>query len=974
MATLSSYTNLVEELYVAYFGRPADYNGLQNFEAALAAANAPTDVAGLNAAYVSNAAVKALIDSFGTSKESANLYGSGTTAALVTAIFEHVLNRAPASAGLNFWVNAIDSGAVTTGNAALAIAAGAQANTTAQGLIDAQTVANKLAVAVNFTAESGLSAASVAAYSGATAAGTARALVTAVTNSTVPANYAANAQQTVAQITDSLGGTVSNLTTGTDTLTGASGNNIFNAVLDNATGVAAGGAAATLSAGDSITGGTQNNILNITDAGLGGSMAIPAATITGINALIINSSEAVATDFSTWSALASVNIVTSTGNETVDAGSATTLLINDISGNVTTNGGSKVSVTTDVGHSITVNGGAGTTAVTVIGGNGGTINDVNHGTGKANTIASVTVINTQVPPAYATYAISSDALTSLSLVGSHSGATVSAAAGTRTLALNLDSQFNGFVTDDTATTVNVTTTNDATAYFYLECTAATSLSFNLNQSLSLNSNGFGTTSTWTNLAAPAAKSVTIAGPGSFYADLSTDNPGSADALNPDAAITATGTGTVQVIVDPTQTFTGGAGRDIVSIFATETAKLTGGSAVNNEIDLDNIHAASTANLANVSQFSVLGVSGSTTGSFDMSKASGYIGFDVQASGGAVSFINVANQSFLSIDSSNANAMLLQTAGSSGAQDTVTLDIGTGGTSGVTAAQVTLEDSSGAGIGTVNIISNSYNAAGNAVTKLVDTNLTALNVSGSAPIALGALAEANLATLNLGVNAAVTITGDTVTSGVLVAGASDDAAVSFSSSGVAASGKTDSVTLGNGNDSVSLTGKADQISITLGSGADTIVLGANASGTVVLGTHSTTDTITVGPSGASISNIVSLQGLNNNVSDTIQFSGDAAALTGFTQVTQANVTTAGGDATQLATWVAVADGKGAAVGGTAHSMTWFEFGGNTYVVESVAGATADAGTMAAGNTLLELVGTGYTFSHASGAGGVLHMLG
>jgi S-layer protein len=974
MASLSSYANLVEELYVAYFGRPADYNGLQNFEAALAAANAPTDVAGLNAAYATNAAVKTLIDSFGTSKESANLYGSSTTAALVTAIFEHVLNRAPAASGLAFWVNAIDSGSVTTGNAALAIAAGAQANSTAQGLIDAQTVANKLAVAINFTAESGLSAASVAAYSGSAAAGTARALVTAVTNTTIPASYAVNVQQTVAQITDALGATVTNLTAGTDTLTGSSGNNIFNAVLDNTAGVAAGGAAATLNAGDSITGGTQNNILNITDAGLGGSMAVSAATITGVNALIINSSEAVSTDFSSWSGLASVNVVTSTGNETVTTASGTTLLVNDASGNVTTNGGSQVSATTDVGHSITVNGGAGTTAVTVIGGNGGTISDVNHGTGKANTITSVTVINTQVPPAYATYAISSDALTSLSLIGSHSGATVTAAAGTRTLALNLDSQFNGFVTDDTATTVNVTTTNDTTAYFYLECTSATSLSFNLNQSLSLNSNGFGSTSTWTNLAAPAAKTVTIGGPGSFYADLSTDNPGSADALNPNATIAATGTGTVQIIVDPTQTFTGGAGRDIVSIFATETAKLTGGSAVNNEIDLDNIHSASTANLANVSHFSVLGVSGSTTGSFDMSKASGYIGFDVQASGGAVSFINVANQSFLSIDSSNANAILLQTADSTGAQDTVTLDIGTGGTSGVTAAQVTLEDSSGTGIGTVNIVSSSYNAASNVVTKLVDTGVVTLNVSGSAPISLGTLAETNLATMTLANDTAVTITGDNVTSGILVDAANDNAAVSFSASGVAASGKTDSVTLGNGNDFVSLAGKADHVAITLGTGSDTIVLGANASGTVVLGTHSGTDAVTVGASGATTSSIVSIQGLNNSGSDTIQFSGDANALTGFTQVTQANVTAAGGDATQLATWVAVADGKGAVVGGAAHGITWFEFGGNTYVVESVAGATADGGTMAAGNTLLELVGTGYTFGHASGAGGVLHMLG
>ncbi|HEX7641280.1 MAG TPA: hypothetical protein VF472_03615, partial [Burkholderiaceae bacterium] len=42
-----SYQTAVESLYVAYFGRPADPDGLANFAAALQAAGAPTDVAGL---------------------------------------------------------------------------------------------------------------------------------------------------------------------------------------------------------------------------------------------------------------------------------------------------------------------------------------------------------------------------------------------------------------------------------------------------------------------------------------------------------------------------------------------------------------------------------------------------------------------------------------------------------------------------------------------------------------------------------------------------------------------------------------------------------------------------------------------------------------------------------------------------------------------------------------------------------------
>ena len=88
MSSPSSYSSLVQELYVAYFGRPADYYGLQNFETALAAANAPTDPAALALAYSTNAAVKSLVDSFGTSAESTALYGSGSTESFVNAIFE----------------------------------------------------------------------------------------------------------------------------------------------------------------------------------------------------------------------------------------------------------------------------------------------------------------------------------------------------------------------------------------------------------------------------------------------------------------------------------------------------------------------------------------------------------------------------------------------------------------------------------------------------------------------------------------------------------------------------------------------------------------------------------------------------------------------------------------------------------------------------------------------------------------------
>jgi hypothetical protein len=168
----SSYATVVQELYVAYFGRPADYFGLQNFETALSAANAPTDLIGLTGAYTTNPAVKSLIDSFGSSAESNALYG-GSTLQFINGIYQNLFNRAPELGGLLYWTAAIDSGSVSHGNAALAIAAAAAASTSA----DAQTITNKVTVASNFTTDLGLSSTSIISYSGSAAAASARALL-----------------------------------------------------------------------------------------------------------------------------------------------------------------------------------------------------------------------------------------------------------------------------------------------------------------------------------------------------------------------------------------------------------------------------------------------------------------------------------------------------------------------------------------------------------------------------------------------------------------------------------------------------------------------------------------------------------------------------------------------------------------------------------------------------------------------------
>ncbi len=222
-----AYATVVEQLYVAYFGRPADAQGLANFESQLAAAGAPTQIGQMSQAYKNNPAVTALIDSFGTSAESIALYGSGTTSDFVTTIFKNVINRAPAQSGLDFWVNAIDSGNLTRGDAALSIMAGALTNTTPQGLQDATLVDNRIAVATLFSAGADTPQ-TLTGYVGSAAAATVRNLLSSVTAATNPATFqslATTELQSIARY--SVGGTVIGLNSGTSiTLSDNQGNKV----------------------------------------------------------------------------------------------------------------------------------------------------------------------------------------------------------------------------------------------------------------------------------------------------------------------------------------------------------------------------------------------------------------------------------------------------------------------------------------------------------------------------------------------------------------------------------------------------------------------------------------------------------------------------------------------------------------------------------------------------------------------------
>lgn len=137
------YESVLQQIYVGYFGRPADPAGLLYYERLLRDLNAPTDIPALRLAYDSNPNIAMVIDGFGNSQESNDLY-PGSTDEFITAIYRNLFNREPDAAGKAFWVGVIQRGAITRANAVLSLMAGARSS-------DLDLINKKTQVAADFT-------------------------------------------------------------------------------------------------------------------------------------------------------------------------------------------------------------------------------------------------------------------------------------------------------------------------------------------------------------------------------------------------------------------------------------------------------------------------------------------------------------------------------------------------------------------------------------------------------------------------------------------------------------------------------------------------------------------------------------------------------------------------------------------------------------------------------------------------------
>ena len=162
----SAYTDTVQKVYIAYYGRAADPVGLAYWSDLIDQAGGSLD---------------AIMTSFGTSAEATTLYGSLGNNAKVNAIYQQSFGRDADYDGLMYYSAQLAAGTMTASSIAQNIFDGATGT-------DATTLTNKLAVAKAYTAAVD-TAGEVVAYSGTVAAASARTLLSTVDSTTTASGF-----------------------------------------------------------------------------------------------------------------------------------------------------------------------------------------------------------------------------------------------------------------------------------------------------------------------------------------------------------------------------------------------------------------------------------------------------------------------------------------------------------------------------------------------------------------------------------------------------------------------------------------------------------------------------------------------------------------------------------------------------------------------------------------------------------------
>ncbi len=670
--------------------------------------------------------------------------------------------------------------------------------------------------------------------------------------------------------------------------------------------------------------------------------------------------------------------------------------------------------TTSTNASVNVTGGSSTTAVTVaapskatasstvagITANSVAVTDINAGSDtKAGTITSLTVSNAT------TVGFAGTALTSLSLTGTSGNIIIDNSGLTtptnKTLTATVNGVTGGVLDDaDIYTKLNINATGANSTLANITFGAVTDLTVAGTKVLTLTSTA----------GLSALKNVTVSGSAGITADLS--------AASVKAVDTSASTGTSTVTVDASvATFTGGAGVDKVTTAATTVGKaislgagddslvLGGGSAPTAKIDggagsdsltmtaaLAATSSASSTFAGLVTNFEKLTLTGATNQTIDLAVLGNFADVTTSA-GNGLTLSNLPSGGSLTLNGAGTAYTIGNTAFAAGTNDTVNLKLtdGTGAaiafaSTGITATGVenfvistadTQATPSGTFLDSVTLLGNSVKAitvSGNAGLTLTSTStaLTSVDASGislggftwtSGALAAAATVKGSATGTNTidasAATAAVTYTGgsgaDAVTittakNNVLTLGDGNNTAALGAGNNTVTAGKgADTVTVGNGNNTVSLGDGANSFTAgsgnntyTGGSGVDTVTVGGGVNN-LTLGTGA--DVVTLTSAGANVNTYTTIVDPHSGVQ--IALGNIGTEIFGSTKVT-------------LAATAVFQDYANAVVqaGGNASTNAyfgWFQFNGDTYLVESVHDGASTPSFVNGSDVIIKLTG-------------------
>ncbi|MCI0755730.1 DUF4214 domain-containing protein [Teichococcus vastitatis] len=335
------------------------------------------------------------------------------------------------------------------------------------------------------------------------------------------------------------------LTTGVDTLTGTATNDGFTATETTLTGL------------DTIDGQAGTDTLTVLD--VAGSIAnFDGVTVTNVENLVLRSTKGVAggsLDTTEFTGLTSANLsLKADAAQVVTAAATTSLTItNTTAQDITVRGGGGSLTVTNGAGAVTV-GGTTANAYTSAAFKGGSTVAITDNSGSSAAVGS-TLKAVSLDGNSGVAEINANGLTTLTVANTASDATVTAAAGTRALALNVNNVTGGTYADGEATGLTVNAAGKASSGMTLSAAKATSVTLNADEALTL-----------TAVNAAAAKSMVVKGD-----SLVTVNSASVAAL--ESVDSSGSTGGVKFVptLGNTVSFTGGAGSDSVTVGATTKA-------------------------------------------------------------------------------------------------------------------------------------------------------------------------------------------------------------------------------------------------------------------------------------------------------------------------------------------------------------------------------------------------------------------